>query len=222
MTKRNKTGILYKLHFLKSLGFEFCEDINLSVNLDNTLTLPNVLSELKSIVDNCHLCSLSKTRKHILFGEGSEKSNLFFLYDEPNSYEDMYGEYYSGKNSNLLAKMIESVLGFKKEEVYLSSLVKCKSSNANISRDDVSSCNAYLHKQLSIIKPKVLIILGNNTYDLLFSDGKNLEDVRGKVLKYNGIDTICTYHPSFLLRNPSLKKEAYHDMLKIKTLMETF
>ena len=70
MTKRNKNNILYKLNFLKSLGFEYCENINLSINLENTQKLPNNLNELKNIVDNCHLCSLSKSRKNVLFGIG--------------------------------------------------------------------------------------------------------------------------------------------------------
>ena len=222
MTKRNKNNILYKLNFLKSLGFEYCENINLSINLENTQKLPNNLNELKNIVDNCHLCYLSKSRKNVLFGIGNINSDVVFLYDEPNSFEDSHGEYYWGKNSELLAKMIESVLEVKKEEVYLSAIVKCKSSKGNITCDDVSSCSSYLHKQLSILKPKILVLLGENAHKHLFNDNENFDDIRGVFLKYNGIDTMCTYHPSYLLRNPSLKKEAYHDMLKIKKLMEKF
>lgn len=222
MTKIKKDKILYKLNFLQSLGFEYCENFNLNINIENEQKLPNKLSDLKNIVDNCHLCSLSKSRKNILFGCGNENAELMFLYDEPNSLEDATGEYYRGKNGELLASMIENVLKIKKEEVYLTSMVKCKSSKDVVLNNDMHSCSSYLNKQIDLVNPKILVVLGENAHKLLFKDDVSIEEYRSKFLKYKNIDTICIYHPSFLIRNPSLKKEAYHDMLKIKAAMEKF
>ena len=222
MTKINKDNILYKLNFLQSLGYKYCEHFNLNVNIQNEHKLPNNLKSLNNIVDNCHLCSLSKSRKNILFGYGSENANIMFLYDEPNSVEDTAGEYYRGKNGELLALMIENVLKIKKEEVYISSMVKCKSSKDIVLNNDIHSCNSYLNKQIDLIQPKLLVILGQSAYELLFNEKTNNNDYKSKSLKYKNIETICTYHPSFLIRNPSLKKEAYYDMLKVKNEMEKF
>ena len=222
MTKINKDNILYKLNFLQSLGYEYCDHFNLNVNIQNEHKLPNNLKSLNNIVDNCHFCSLSKSRKNILFGYGSENANIMFLYDEPNSVEDTAGEYYRGKNGELLALMIENVLKIKKEEVYISSMVKCKSSKDIVLNNDIHSCNSYLNKQIDLIQPKLLVILGQSAYELLFNEKTNNNDYKSKSLKYKNIETICTYHPSFLIRNPSLKKEAYYDMLKVKNEMEKF
>lgn len=222
MNKRNKDLILYKLNFLKSLGYEYCENVNLNINLTNTLKLPNDLLKLENIVDNCHLCSLSKSRKNILFGYGNPNADILFLYDEPNASEDLTKEYYTGKNGELLEKMITNVLKIKKEDVYITSLVKCKSSNNSITKEDINSCASYLKKQIDLINPKLLVLLGENVHKLIFNDKFKLEDNRGKFIRYNNIETLCTYHPNFLLRNPSLKKEAFHDMLKIKAVMEKF
>ena len=143
-----------------------------------------------------------------------------FIIDEPTKTEDELGTYYVGKTGELLAKMIENVLNIKKEDVYITSLVKCKSLNG-INNSNFEICNDYLLKQIELIKPKLIITLGEKTYSYLLKNNDNFSQMRGKELFFNGISLIPTFSATFLLRNPSFKKDAYFDMLKIKNFMES-
>lgn len=222
MTKYQKNQILYKLNFLKSIGYNYFDSLNISKVTTTSHNLPDSLDELKTIVEHCSLCELCKSRKNVLFGVGSISSDIVFILDEPSSFEDEIGSYYVGKTGELLQKMIESVLNISVNEVYLTNIVKCKTSNNVIKNQEADNCLSYLYKQIDLIKPKLIVLLGDQSYKYFMNDGDESEDIRGNFFKYNDIDVITTYHPNFLLRNPSLKKEAFHDILKIKTIMEKF
>ena len=220
MTKIVKKQILKYLQNLKSFGYEFHEPFDsFSVEFKN-VKLPNNLNELKNNVEHCYLCELSKCRRNILFGYGDSSSKIMFISDEPTKTEDELGTYYVGKTGELLAKMIENVLNIKKEDVYITSLVKCKSLNG-INNSNFEICNDYLLKQIELIKPKLIITLGEKTYSYSLKNNDNFSQMRGKELFFNGISLIPTFSATFLLRNPSFKKDAYFDMLKIKNFMES-
>lgn len=220
MTKQVKNKILNHLNYLKSIGYEYHESLDLFSNDVKNYKLPNDISQLRNICEHCHLCELSKSRKHVLFGYGNMHANVMFICDEPTNSEDELGEYYSGKTGELLKNMIENVLKVKKEDVYLTSMVKCKSSNG-VSNTHVETCNDYLMKQIEIIKPKLIVVLGEKAYAHLFKNSNDFSQTRGKELMFNNIKLISTFSASFLLRNPSSKKDAYYDMIKIKNLMES-
>lgn len=219
MTKTKKAEILRYLHSLKLFGFNYAQDIVLQKSSSCDSTLPSDINELKARVENCHLCELSKSRKNPLFSYGNLNSKIVFICDEPTKSEDELGTFYVGNSGELLSKMIENVLNIKKEDVYITTLVKCKSLNGvtNLSLD---TCNDYLLKQIELIKPKLIVCLGEKTYSHLMKNGDNFFQIRGKMLSFNSITLIATYSPTFLLRNPSSKKDAYYDMLKIKSFME--
>lgn len=219
MTKKVKNQLLNHLYSLKSFGYEFHQALDISSLEVKNIKLPNNLEELKKSVNHCYLCELSKCRKNVLFGYGNPNSKLMFIYDEPTNSEDELGSYYVGKTGELLSKMIENVLNVKKEDVYITSLVKCKSLNG-ASNLNIDTCNDYLLKQIELIKPKLIISLGEKTTSYLLNNDNNFSQIRGKELSYNGIKFVATFSASFLLRNPSLKKDAYYDMLRIKNLME--
>ncbi|MGE0052087.1 MAG: uracil-DNA glycosylase [Arcobacter sp.] len=219
MTKLVKNQLLKYLYNLKSFGFEYHEPLDFfSTELKN-IKLPNNLIELKNSVDHCYLCELSKCRKNVLFGYGNFNSKVMFICDEPTKTEDELASYYVGKTGELLAKMIENVLNIKKEEIYITTLVKCKSLNG-ATNSNMDVCNDYLLKQIELIKPKLIVALGEKTYTYLFKNSDNFSQIRGKELSFNGISLLPTFSPTFLLRNPSFKKDAYYDMLKIKNFME--
>ncbi len=220
MTKKLQSKILYQLHFLKSIGYEYTENINFQQTNKEHQTLPNKIDELKEIVDNCYLCQLSKFRENVLFGQGNINSKVIILKESPSVSEDELGEFYVGKSGELLSKMIQNVLKINLNEVYITNIVKCVSTNGTISKEHVNYCKSYLFKQIEIIKPRLIVALGEGVYHYLTNDNASFNEIRGKVINYNDFDIICTYEPSFLLRNPSSKKEAYVDMLKIKSLME--
>lgn len=220
MTKHVKNRVLYQLNFLKSIGYDYINNINLSSAADEQLHLPNDLNALDEIAQNCHLCQLSKSRANVLFGRGDSNANIMFIGDEPNISEDETGEFYAGRTGALLTKMIENVLEIRVNEVYITNLVKCKTSHNMVSDEDANSCRGYLLKQIELVKPKLIVALGETSYAYLTNDTTSFSKVRGTVVNQNGMDVLATFHPSFLLRNPTSKKEAYYDMLKIKSLME--
>lgn len=219
MTNTVKQKLLYNLHLLKSMGFNYHKGLNLIPNDIKNLKLPDNISTLKSNVENCYLCELSKTRKNVLFGMGNHNSKVIFISDEPSASEDALGTFYSGKSGELLSKMIENVLNIKKEEVYITNLVKCKSSNS-LNKSNVESCNDYLQKQIELINPELIVSLGESTYSYLLNEKDNFSQNRGKELTYHNIKLIPTFSANYLLRNPSAKKDAYYDMLRIKNILE--
>ncbi len=219
MTKLVKNRILKQLHYMKSIGYNYHETLDLFTSDIKNFTLPNSIDELRNICEHCHLCELSKSRKNVLFGYGNRYSDIMFISDEPTNSEDELGEFYSGKAGELLKNMIENVLKVQKEDVYLTSLVKCKSSTG-INTSSVDTCNDYLLKQIELIKPKLIVVLGDKAYSHLLKNSNDFSQVRGKELLFNNTKLITTFSASFLLRNPSSKKDAYYDMLKIKNIME--
>ena len=220
MTKTVKNQLLRNLYNLKSFGYEYHETLDFFSSEVKNFKLPNNLDALKNSVEHCYLCELCKSRKNVLFGYGNANSDIMFISDEPSNSEDEMGAFYSGKSGELLTKMIENVLNIHKEEVYLTTLVKCKSLNG-LNNSNIDTCNDYLLKQIELIKPKLIVALGERTYSYLLKNNMNFVQIRGKDLVYNGITLIATFSPSFLLRNPSSKKDAYYDMLKIKNYMES-
>jgi len=219
MTNTVKQKLLHNLHFLKSIGYNYHKGFDLIPNDSKNIKLPNNLFALKSNVENCYLCELSKTRKNVLFGAGNPNSDVMFISDEPTTSEDELGFFYSGKSGELLSKMIENVLNIKKEEVYITNLVKCKSSNL-LNNSHIESCNDYLQKQIELIKPSLIVVLGENAYSYLFNENDKFSQIRGKELEFRNIKLVATYSANYLLRNPSSKKDAYYDMLRIKNILE--
>lgn len=219
MTNKTKNQVLKHLHNLKSMGYNYHEPFELFSTEVKNIKLPNNLIDLQKSVEHCYLCELSKCRKNVLFGYGNTRADVMFISDEPTKTEDELALYYVGKTGELLSKMIENVLNIPKEDVYITTLVKCKSING-LNNSNIETCNDYLLKQIELIKPKLIVTLGEKTYSFLMNNEDNFNQIRGKELIFNSISLIATFSPSFLLRNPSSKKDAYYDMLKIKNFME--
>ena len=204
MTNKVKNQVLKYLYNQKLFGIKYHSDLNINFYSSCDFALPNSLEELKKSVTNCYLCDLSKTRKHTLFGYGSQNSKIMFICDEPSKSEDDLGSFFVGNSGDMLAKMIEGSLKIKKEESF----------------QNFESCNCYLLKQIEVIKPKIIVAVGERVHDyLLKSSGEFLKN-RGKVLSFNSAILVPIFSPLYLLKNPSLKKDTYLDMLKIKNLYE--
>lgn len=222
MTKQVKQNILKHYNTLQMMGYEFTVPFKLDESLDNELVLPNDLINLNNMVENCSLCEFSKYKTKTLFAQGNVHSNIVFVDLLPSVLEDKQNRVLLGKSGELLIKMIENVLNTPHNEFYFANIIKCKTATKKIpTNHEVASCKPFLNKQLELINPKLIVALGQSAYEYLTNDKRNIEQVRGKIIKHNHIDVLPIYHPSFLLRNPSAKKEAFHDMLKIKSLMES-
>lgn len=220
MTKAVQNKVLHHLNFLKSLDYEYHTDIEINNKTSDEINLPDDIIKLQTITQNCHLCQLSKYRANVLFGHGNVNAKIMFIGDEPTISEDEVGEFFVGKSGSMLANMIENVININKNEVYITNIVKCRSSHNKISQEEANCCKAYLKKQISLINPSLIVVLGEVAYDFLIENKLPFLQTRGQILNKDDYSVMPTYHPNYLLRNPSLKKEAYYDMLRIKSFLE--
>ena len=211
---------LKQLVLLKQMGFEYT-DIKPSEWEQESETLPDSLEELGKLVQNCHLCELSKSRHKVVFGEGKEDADLMFVGEGPGATEDSTGRPFVGRAGELLTRMIENVLHLSRSEVYIANIVKCRPPGNRVpSPTEAVTCRPYLLKQIELIQPRIIVAMGATAYRYLGNDESPISRVRGHVIRQEGYLLIPTYHPSYLLRNPSAKKEAFHDLLKVKELLE--
>jgi len=218
--KNLKNALLLKqLYRLKQLGYSYTSVVPFKEDEPN-LTLPNTLDKLQKQALECHLCELSKSRTNVVFGEGNTNADIMFVGEAPGSNEDASGKPFVGRSGELLTKMIENVLLMKRDDVYITNIVKCRPiDNAEPTPTQAHTCQPYLLKQIELIKPKLIIALGATAYHYLSGDETNISKVRGTVHQQNGYTLIPTYHPSYLLRNPSAKKEVFEDLKMIKELI---
>ena len=212
--------LLKQLKQLKHLGYRYT-DVSQYKEDKIDLTLPDTLESLKKQALSCHLCDLSKSRQKVVFGEGNPHADLLFVGEGPGAAEDSTGKPFVGRSGQLLTKMIENVLHLSRQDVYIANIVKCRPPNNRApTPTEAHTCQPYLMKQIELIKPKLIVTLGATAYRYLTGDETGITKIRGTLHKQNGYTIIPTYHPSYLLRNPSAKKEAFEDLLKVKSLME--
>ena len=209
---------IIELYKLKRLGFEYVEPF--SVQSDMIKSLPNTIDELQNAVFNCHICNIAKSRKNVVFGEGNTKAKLMIIGEAPGQKEDELGRPFVGRSGELLTKMIENVLKLKREEVYIANIIKCRPPlNRDPNEDEIIACRGFLDKQIELIKPKLILSLGRVSFKSLTNSSLSISKARGQLFRYNNITLIPSFHPSYLLRNPSAKKEAFADLLLVLKML---
>jgi len=212
--------LLKQLYQLKELGYNYTDTKPFSFEEQNSLELPNSLTELKKQAQNCHLCSLSKSRNRVVFGEGNKNADVMFVGGLPIEMEDDVGKIFLGRGGEMLTAMIEKVLGLRREDVYITNLLKCHPLNTQeLHETPFHTCKAYLFKEIELVKPKIIITLGKEAYHYLTNETSDLKDIRGNLTSHKMFRVMPTYHPNFLLKNPSLKKEVFMDLQKVKGLL---
>ena len=205
------------LYHLKTIGEEYFEGFNKEKKINN---MPKELEELKKICINCTLCNLSKTRTNVVFGEGNPKAKLMFIGEAPGEQEDKSARPFVGKAGKLLTKIISNVLNLTREDVYITNIVKCRPPNNRVpTPEEAIKCKPYLLKQIDIINPEILVCLGKTAFMYLMDSDLPITKVRGRIFEFKEKKVIPTFHPSYLLRNPSAKKDAFKDFLLIKSLL---
>ena len=175
----------------------------------------NSIKKLEEMVYKCQKCGLSKTRNNIVFGAGDLNAQLMFVGEAPGFDEDMQGKPFVGKAGKLLTKIIESI-GLTREQVFIANILKCRPpGNRNPNLDEIENCFPYLFEQIDIIKPKIICALGKFAAQTLLNSHVPISRLRGKFYDYRGIKLMPTYHPAYLLRNSSGKKDVWQDMKAI-------
>lgn len=212
--------LLKQLYQLKELGFKYTDAKPFSYEEQNPLELPHSLNALKEQALNCHLCSLSKSRNNVVFGKGLDNAKIMFIGDMPLEAEDKKGEAFLGLGGEMLTAMIEKVLQISRDDVYITNLLKCHPlTSQEVHETAFHTCKAYLFKEIELVQPKVVVTLGEKAYHYLTNDTTKLKEIRGTLLEESNYVIIPTYHPSFLLKNPSFKKEVFLDLKKAKELL---
>lgn len=175
------------------------------------------LLEMANAVRGCAKCvELAKTRTQTVFGSGNAYAKLVFVGEAPGFDEDREGYPFVGKAGQLLTKMIEAI-GMTRREVFICNILKCRPpQNRNPEPDEMANCSPYLWAQLEMIQPKVVCALGKFAAQSLLQTTKPISQLRGNIHTVRGFSLICTFHPAYLLRNPSDKKLAWEDLKRVR------
>lgn len=175
------------------------------------------LAGLKAEALVCTKCRLCETRNKVVFGVGNTESPLIaFVGEGPGADEDRLGEPFVGRAGDLLTAAITKGLGLERKDVYIANVVKCRPpQNRAPLPDEVEACTKYLYRQLELIKPKVIVTLGQPAQMALSGVNLGITRLRGQWQNWRGIKLMPTFHPAYLLRNPAAKKEFWADLKSV-------
>ena len=181
-------------------------------------------ADLRQRTMACVKCAhLASSRKNVVFGVGSIDAQLMFVGEAPGADEDEQGEPFVGKAGQLLTKIIQT-MGLQRADVYIANIVKCRpdtpgqsAGNRKPTPEEMQTCIPYLHEQIDLIRPKVLVALGGTAVEGLLGKTIGITKLRGNWQMYRGIPLMPTFHPSYLLRNQGLKekRQIWEDMLQV-------
>ncbi|HEX8088424.1 MAG TPA: uracil-DNA glycosylase family protein [Blastocatellia bacterium] len=179
------------------------------------------LEAIRQDLGECIRCKLHQHRTNIVFGEGASDARIVFVGEGPGADEDATGRPFVGRAGQLLDKIIAAI-GLKREEVYISNIVKCRPpGNRTPERDEVATCEQFLFRQLALIRPRIIVALGSPAFQTLVRTKEPITRARGEWREWNGIMVMPTFHPAYLLRVPEKKREAWEDMKKVRDYLNT-
>ena len=170
------------------------------------------LSAIREELGDCQRCKLCDQRKNIVFGVGDPHARLMFVGEGPGADEDIKGEPFVGKAGQLLTRMIQA-MGLRREDVYIANIVKCRPpENRDPEPDEIAACEPFLLQQIEAVRPEVIVALGRYASQCLVGKATPISRLRGSWSSYAGIDLMPTFHPAYLLRNPSGKRPVWEDL----------
>ncbi len=212
------------LQYLDSMGvqvwirrqpIESTENSTTEVIKSDEIVQPVSLLDWKSLqkqVIDCTSCELYKARTQTVFGVGNHNADLMLIGEAPGAEEDIQGEPFVGKAGQLLNAMLYAI-NLAREDIYIANVVKCRPpENRNPNSNEMTSCNNFLQRQISLIKPKLIVAVGRIPAQHLLDTTTPIGKLRGQQFNYNDIPLIATYHPAYLLRKPSEKRKSWQDL----------
>jgi DNA polymerase len=178
------------------------------------------LESVRAWIGDCQRCKLAGGRTKIVFGQGNPNARLMFVGEAPGADEDVQGLAFVGRAGQLLTDIIEKGMKMKRDDVFIANILKCRPpGNRNPEPDEILQCQPFLEKQIEVIRPKILVGLGKFSCQWLLKTAEPITRLRGKMGTFNGIKVMPTYHPAYLLRNPSAKKDVWEDMKVVMALL---
>ena len=218
----------FDLELLKSIGYNYIfnnEPINRSKNkINNTekseedkiIKLTNLKQEINSIED----CKLKKNASRIVFADGKVQSSIMIVGEGPGQKEDELGKPFVGDAGNLLNKMLEAIK-IERKKIYITNVVNYRpANNRKPEQSEINRYSKYLKEHISIIDPKILILMGSTAMEAILGSNKRISKERGQwkevIIKQKNFKTIITFHPAYLLRKPDQKKFSWEDLKIIR------
>jgi len=205
MGNYQKDKIVEVLKLFKYMGFE---------QIDSSLLAISPFRDLINEVRDCKKCDLHKNRTNAVFGKGPINAKIMLIGEAPGREEDRKGIPFVGKAGKELDSML-SAAGIGIDEVFITNVVKCRPpGNRNPESLEMMKCNPYLVKQIQVISPKVIVLLGNIALSLVTGEPSGITKMRGKTLEYMSYPAIPTFHPAYVIRNPGSEKIVVEDFKK--------
>ncbi len=197
------------------------------------------LKKLEKEVSSCKKCSLSRSRIKTVFGVGNPNAEVIFIGEGPGYDEDRIGEPFVGRAGKLLDKILNSI-ELSREKVYIANIVKChpmadpsapdsRGNDRPPTPEEISACRSYLDRQIALVSPRCVVALGSVAAKVLLNVSSTIGSLRGKWHEYSfdasggpakTVKLLAVYHPSALLRNPSLKQAAWHDFKMLRSFLQ--
>ncbi|HEV7859486.1 MAG TPA: uracil-DNA glycosylase [Pyrinomonadaceae bacterium] len=186
-------------------------------------SLPQANETLEDIwtdIGICMRCPLSESRTRVVNSEGNRQARLMFIGEAPGADEDASGRPFVGRAGQLLNKIIEAI-GLKREDVMIGNVNRCRPpQNRTPTLQEAHTCKPFLLREIAIVRPEVIVVLGNTAMKNLLDTKEGITKLRGKFQDYKGIKVMPTFHPAYLLRDPSKKREAWEDMKTVRNFLD--
>ncbi len=204
--------VVEQLKFFSDLGVT-----HLNLGKDDS---PQSLEEIREKIGDCRRCKLWEKRHSIVFGVGNPEADLMFVGEAPGADEDAQGIPFVGRAGKLLTKIIEA-MGMTREEVYIANILKCRPpGNRDPEPDEVETCEGFLFQQIQAVQPRIIVALGRHAAQLLLQTKTPISKLRGEFFQFQNSLLIPTFHPSYLLRNPSSKRQVWEDMKAVQARLK--
>jgi uracil-DNA glycosylase len=185
--------------------------------------MPGVLEQLAATASTCTKCALAEGRTQVVFGVGAPNADLLFVGEGPGREEDLAGEPFVGRSGKLLDRLMLEELELTRDRCYIANVVKCRPpNNRNPAPDEITACRPYLEQQIDVIRPRVIVTLGNFATRLLLDSDAGIRTLRGSVFDYGTSHLVPTYHPAYVLRaGGQAQAEMRADLIRAKRLLAT-
>lgn len=177
------------------------------------------LDTIRAELGECTRCGLHEGRRNIVFGVGNPNAQVVIVGEAPGRDEDLTGEPFVGRSGQLLTRMLRAI-GLAREDAYICNILKCRPPRSREPEpSEIATCSPFIARQIEAISPKVIVTSGQLASQSFLGLGTEMSAMRGTVQAFHGVPVVPMYHPTYLLRNPAAKRQAYEDLLMIKSLM---
>ena len=173
-----------------------------------------ILNRIDDVL-HCQRCDLKLTRKNVVVGTGPLEAKIVFIGEAPGRSEDLKGQPFVGSAGRILDQMLEQS-GMKRADIYITNVVKCRPPENRVPRqDEIDACHPYLQKQLEVIEPKLIVLLGKTASETMLGRKVEMGIEHGKVVEQGGLRYLVTYHPASVIYNRKLQPTLLEDFKKI-------